>query len=90
MAVDLDPDLLADESWSAIDWGLCGPRLLAEVDRLPTEYRLAVVLCDIEQLSYEEAAEAMDVAIGTAKSRLFRGRRMLRTRLAGMMEGANA
>lgn len=86
VTLDVDPDELAHEPWAAIDWALCGPNLLAEVDRLPTEYRLAVVLCDVEGLSYEEAAAAMETAVGTAKSRLFRGRRLLRTRLAGMME----
>lgn len=90
VGVDLDPDDLADEPWAAIDWGLCGPQLLAEVDRLPEEYRLAVVLCDIEELSYEEAAAAMEVALGTAKSRLYRGRRILRARLAGLVEEENA
>ena len=85
VAIDLDPDLLADEPWAAIDWGLCGPRLLEEVDRLPTEYRLAVVLCDVEEMPYEEAAQIMGVALGTAKSRVFRGRRILRARLAGLV-----
>ena len=50
---------------------------------------MAVVLCDIEELSYEEAAQAMEVALGTAKSRVFRGRRILRARLAGLMEEEN-
>ena len=76
----------AAEPWNAIDWGLCGPALLREIDRLPEEYRLAVVLCDVEEMSYEEAALAMDVARGTAKSRLFRGRRILKGRLASMLE----
>jgi RNA polymerase sigma-70 factor (ECF subfamily) len=84
--VDLDLDTLGNEPWNAIDWNLCGPLLLAEVDRLPPEYRLAVILFDIEELSYEEAAFAMEVSVGTAKSRVHRGRRILRARLAGMMD----
>ncbi len=40
-------------------------------------YRAAVVLVDVEGLSYEEAAEVLDVAVGTVRSRLFRGRRLL-------------
>jgi RNA polymerase sigma-70 factor (ECF subfamily) len=84
--VELDPDLLADEPWHVIDWGLCGRHLLSEVDRLPAEYRLAVILFDIEELSCEEAAAAMEVTIGTAKSRVYRGRRLLRARLATLMD----
>lgn len=86
-SVELDPERVGKEPWHAIDWSLCGPQLMAEVDRLPQEFRLAVVLCDIEEMSYQEAADALEVAVGTLKSRLFRGRRTLRARLAGMMEG---
>ena len=63
--------------------------LLGEIDRLPSEYRLAVVLCDIEDLSNDEAAAAMGVSVGTAKSRLFRGRRILRARLSSLMDEMN-
>jgi RNA polymerase sigma-70 factor (ECF subfamily) len=53
----------------------------AEVDaaiaRLPDEFRQAVVLSDLEGLSYNEVAEVMDVPVGTVKSRLYRGRRLL-------------
>ena len=48
---------------------------------LPTRYREAVVLCDLEELSYAEAARAMGCAIGTVRSRLHRGRAMLAARL---------
>jgi len=46
--------------------------------RLPEVFRSAVVLRDIEDLSYEEVAEVLDVSIGTVKSRILRGRRALR------------
>ena len=45
---------------------------------LPPEYRAAVVLCDIEGLSYEEIAEALNVKLGTVRSRIHRGRAQLR------------
>lgn len=61
--------------------------ILRELDNLPEEFRLAVTLCDIEQLSYEEAAMAMGVRVGTVRSRLFRGRRLLRDRLKHIREG---
>jgi RNA polymerase sigma-70 factor (ECF subfamily) len=56
-------------------------RILEELELLPEHYRMAVQLCDVEQMSYEEAAEAMEVKVGTVRSRLFRARAMLRQRL---------
>lgn len=52
-----------------------------EIDRLPDRYRRPVVLCDLEGLSYDEAARSMARPIGTVKSRLYRGRERLRERL---------
>lgn len=48
---------------------------------LPEHYREAIVLCDLEQLSYEDAAEALGCPVGTLRSRLHRGREMLGERL---------
>jgi RNA polymerase sigma-70 factor (ECF subfamily) len=72
--------------WREINWRMVGDRLVVELDRLPEEYRMAVTLCDVEEMSYEEAAAAMDVPVGTVRSRLFRGRRILRARLVSMVE----
>jgi RNA polymerase sigma-70 factor (ECF subfamily) len=44
---------------------------------LPAHYREAVVLCDLQRLSYQEAAEALGCAVGTVRSRLHRGRGLL-------------
>ena len=49
---------------------------------LPTQYREAVVLCDLENASYEDAAAALDCPVGTVRSRLSRGRAMLAQKLA--------
>ena len=49
---------------------------------LPPEFRAAVVLCDVEGLSYEEIAEVMDAKLGTVRSRIHRGRALLRRALA--------
>jgi RNA polymerase sigma-70 factor (ECF subfamily) len=49
---------------------------------LPEEFRAAVVLCDVEGLSYDEIAEALDIKLGTVRSRIHRGRKMLRAALA--------
>jgi RNA polymerase sigma-70 factor (ECF subfamily) len=49
---------------------------------LPPVYREAVVLCDLQDTSYEEAAAALDCPVGTVRSRLNRGRSMLAQKLA--------
>ncbi len=51
------------------------------LDELPPEFRLAVVLSDVEELSYKEIADAMGCPIGTVMSRLHRGRRLLQKSL---------
>jgi RNA polymerase sigma-70 factor, ECF subfamily len=56
-------------------------RVEAELKNVPEPYRTAVVLRDIEELSYEEIAEVLQVSLGTVKSRLMRGREALRQRL---------
>lgn len=61
------------------------PLLEAEIDRalatLPEDFRLAVVLSDVEELSYKEIAEVMGCPIGTVMSRLHRGRKLLQKAL---------
>jgi RNA polymerase sigma-70 factor (ECF subfamily) len=52
-------------------------RILEAIAELPEEYRTAVVLSDVEGLSYAEIGELVEVPVGTVKSRLFRGRRRL-------------
>jgi RNA polymerase sigma factor (sigma-70 family) len=54
----------------------------AALDALPPDFRAAVVLCDLEGLSYEEIAATLDVKIGTVRSRIHRGRGQLRAALA--------
>ena len=58
--------------------------LMAALDQLKHDYRVAVVLRDIEELSYEEIAATLDVPVGTVKSRIARGREELRNRLQEM------
>ena len=55
--------------------------IVAALDELPEEFRLAVVLSDVEELSYREIADIMGCPIGTVMSRLHRGRRLLKRRL---------
>jgi RNA polymerase sigma-70 factor (ECF subfamily) len=51
------------------------------LDALPEDFRTAVVLCDVQGLSYKEIAEIMQTPVGTVMSRLFRGRKLLATAL---------
>ncbi|MCW2714636.1 MAG: polymerase sigma factor SigE [Frankiales bacterium] len=52
------------------------------LDALPPDFRAAVVLCDLEGLSYEEIAAVLGIKIGTVRSRIHRGRSQLRASLA--------
>jgi len=59
---------------------------------LPVRYREAVVLCDLEELTYADAADALGCAIGTVRSRLHRARAMLAAKLTALqpVEGDRA
>ncbi len=54
------------------------------LDELPEDFRKVVVLCDIEGLSYKEIADVVGCPVGTVMSRLYRGRRILEEKLAGL------
>lgn len=56
---------------------------------LPDEYQGVLVLREIDGLSYEEIAQALGIGIGTVKSRVHRGRSLLRNRLADYVYGVN-
>jgi RNA polymerase sigma factor (sigma-70 family) len=57
------------------------PLLQEALDELPPEFRAAVVLCDVEGLSYEEIGATLGVKLGTVRSRIHRGRAALRNSL---------
>ena len=58
------------------------PQVQAALDALSPEFRVAVVLCDIEGLTYEEIAATLGIKLGTVRSRIHRGRVQLREALA--------
>jgi RNA polymerase sigma-70 factor (ECF subfamily) len=58
----------------------------AALASLPEEFRVPVVLCDVADQSYEQIASALSIPVGTVRSRIHRGRRLLRTALTD--EGA--
>jgi len=65
-------------------------RVEEELRQVSEPYRTAVVLRDIEELSYEEIAEITEVSLGTVKSRITRGRDALRKRLSEYVKQAGA
>ena len=58
------------------------PDVQSALDQLAPDFRAAVVLCDIEGLSYEEVAATLGIKLGTVRSRIHRGRAQLRAALA--------
>jgi RNA polymerase sigma factor (sigma-70 family) len=64
------------------------PEIQRALDALPPDFRAAVVLCDLEGLTYEEIALTLDVKVGTVRSRIHRGRVLLRESLAHRAPGA--
>nr|WP_093940212.1 RNA polymerase sigma factor SigE [Actinoalloteichus hoggarensis] len=64
------------------------PDLQAALDALPPEFRAAVVLCDVEGLSYEEIGATLGVKLGTVRSRIHRGRQALKEALEHRRERA--
>ncbi len=73
-AMNADPERAFFDSFVDAD-------VLREIDRLPEPYREAVVLVDLEGFSYDEAREMLSLPVGTVKSRLYRGRRLLQQAL---------
>ena len=76
--------VLADPQWdddfvsladAQVDWQ--GPEVSRSLGKLPEDVRAAVLLVDVEELSYEEAAAVLSCPVGTLRSRLFRARRVL-------------
>src|SRR5882672_2505729 len=63
------PDALTDED------------MLSALGRIPVQFQEVIVLCDVEELTYKETADALAIPVGTVMSRLHRGRAFLRSEL---------
>lgn len=72
-----------DDIYARLD---LAPALREAIDDLAEPFRSAVILVDVEDLTYESAADVMGVPIGTVRSRLFRGRRLLQETLLTVAE----
>ncbi len=78
---DEEPDRVLPPSASAaeaLDLAVLPEHLQEALRDLPEDYRVAVVLCDVLDFSYEDIAEALDIPVGTVRSRIHRGRARLR------------
>ena len=79
-----EPDLVLPASASAdtaADAAGLSTEIQAAIAALPEEFRVPVVLCDVADRSYEDIARTLGVPIGTVRSRLHRGRKLLRAEL---------
>ncbi len=60
---------------------MLGDEMTKAINELPVDFRAIILLCDVEEFSYEEIAKIIDIPIGTVRSRLFRARNMLKEKL---------
>jgi RNA polymerase sigma-70 factor (ECF subfamily) len=75
------PRILDEDPEGAFFGRIVDEEVRRAIDELPDEFRIPLVLSDLEGLSYAEIAQVLDLRIGTVKSRLFRARRRLQRRL---------
>jgi RNA polymerase sigma-70 factor (ECF subfamily) len=61
--------------------GMMGDEVTTAINSLPVDFRVVILLCDIEGFTYEEIAKIIDIPIGTVRSRLHRARNMLKDQL---------
>ncbi|MFZ5468345.1 MAG: sigma-70 family RNA polymerase sigma factor [Myxococcota bacterium] len=61
--------------------------VLRAIDALPIDFRLVVILADLQEFSYKEIAEILECPVGTVMSRLFRGRKLLQKTLREYAQG---
>jgi len=65
---------------------LSDQEILAALEQIPADFRAVILLVDVEEFAYKEAAEITGTPIGTVMSRLSRGRKLLREQLAGVAQ----
>ncbi|MFY0674900.1 MAG: sigma-70 family RNA polymerase sigma factor [Bacteroidia bacterium] len=78
---DIEDDHVELDMRQEVFGSLIGDELMNAVNDLPVDYRLIILLCDIEGFKYEEIAKIIDVPIGTVRSRLHRARNLLKEKL---------
>ena len=78
----MTPDLRVESVQDMI-----GDEITRALNSIDADFRLAIILCDIEGFTYEEMAKILDIPIGTVRSRLHRARQMLKEKLADYAKG---
>lgn len=92
-SIDADVDAVAEPATQSTPESILLARVEIEtiqqaLESLPLHYREVILLCDLEEMSYQEIGQALSIPIGTVMSRLSRARKAMRTRLAAKEVGA--
>jgi RNA polymerase sigma-70 factor (ECF subfamily) len=88
-----DPDdriALATPFVASVPQHLTDEEILGALARLPVRFQEPIMLCDVEELTYKEAAAALEIPLGTVMSRLHRGRALLRLELSASNQAVAA
>lgn len=78
---DPEPAFQADLQAETVN-EMLGDEITSAIQALPVDFRMIIILCDLEEFSYEEMAKILNIPIGTVRSRLHRARSMLKETLA--------
>ena len=78
---DFEPATHADLQAETVN-EMLGDEITSAIQRLPVDFRMIIILCDLEEFSYEEMASILNIPIGTVRSRLHRARTLLKESLA--------
>ena len=78
---DPEPAFQADLQAETVN-EMLGDEITSAIQALPVDFRMIIILCDLEEFSYEEMAKILNIPIGTVRSRLHRARALLKETLA--------
>ena len=78
---DSEPAFQADLQAETVN-EMLGDEITAAIQALPVDFRMIIILCDLEEFSYEEMARILNIPIGTVRSRLHRARALLKVALS--------
>jgi RNA polymerase sigma-70 factor (ECF subfamily) len=79
--VDKDSEMIMNEIQSGGYEEMFTDDVKRALDTIPYQFRVVIMLCDIEEFSYDEIANILEIPMGTVMSRLHRGRKLLRRKL---------
>ena len=78
-------DKAGADLWAFVDFNVAKvgtDEITSAIQALPVDFRMIIILCDLEEFSYEEMAKILNIPIGTVRSRLHRARTLLKETLA--------